>query len=496
MKKTTRNFFIVLLTLSVSFGSCKKDTGINNISIINGQSKDVPNFYFPWYAATGMPVAPNVPAANIPPMPWQSQSGTPIDANIVTDYKNTDGWDLVYNTFNKSTQPYLSTLPVGGLYFALYNKYRGLLRFYLFMPSGLVNNNVNIQHGLNVYSQNNSTTSMLNFDGTDLVDPSIKTPYITKANNVGVAVAGGWYAMQYEIAYDPNFASTTYPNLGLQWNSRTVSISDIKLNGTEEGTLNGTLTQQSSGIGSTIINGVAAAAEIFGLATNPGNTSPTALQNAAQGGLAGNLTGFFSGIFGGNSSNTQEVDLKMNSTINLTGTSSGSQLLTANSLVAPGQTVGNTIGAPLPLTNYALGVFNISNRPTINSRSTTTPPPYTDNTTTSTFYTLNTSSFTIQYNPALLNNASVTILKEEILLIDNAPDYPLYTNAKTEQIGNLWAYSRPTGGLQWQVKDVVTQTFPQYAVRISLQIVPNSNTGYTGKPITIVKTFLANRVGG
>jgi hypothetical protein len=497
-------FVLLLFCLPTFFLlSCKKNL-TRSISMSQIKAVDAPNYYFNWETATAMPVSPS--STYDPPMPWQSQSGSYIDAAILSDYKSTDGWVLVYNTFNPTVYPFANTEPAGGLYFALYNRYRGLLRFYLYIPPGLFGNSSDIEHGLSLYTANNSTSSMLNFEGSDIVNasPASNTSAFTKTNNTGVAVGGGWYAMQYEIAYDPNFSTTTYPNLGFSWNSKTVNISQIIVNGTQTGTITGNITQQSGGFdwANSLINAGLSAVEIYGTAgASTFGTMSSNLTGAATGGLAGNFTGLLTGIFGGNSNNPQEVDLKMNTNLSLNGTLTGSQPLVPNSLVAPGQTTGNTVGAPPPLYTSPLGVFNLTGTPTIDETTTKSTISnqngvyyqYAD------LYTIDATIFNQLFipNPAVINsdpNSGATIqnLKEEVVILNPLlVNYPetLQVGGVQEVIGNYTAFTGTNVGTTYTVvRNQPPNNF--VAIRVSFKVVPNN-----GAPSpTIVKTFLANLV--
>ncbi len=493
---------MVLFILPVIFlvTSCTKEINQESISVKGTKSKD-DNYYFNWETATHMPVSPS--SSVQPPMPWQSQSGSYIDANLVSDYKISDGWDLVYNTFNPNVMPFANTQPAGGLYFALYNRFRGLLRFYLYIPSGLFGSSSNIEHGLSVYSDNSTTSKMLNFDGADIVDANINTTSFTKTNNTGVAVGGGWYAMQYKIAYDPGFSSTTYPHLGFTWNSRTVSISQIQLEGTQQGTINGNISQPSGGFNwtSALVNGILGAAEIYGTAGGSFlGTMGTNMTSAATGGLAGNVTGFFSGIFGGNSNNNQEVDLTMNTTLALSGSLTSSQPLVPNSLVFPGQTIANTVGAPNPLTAYPLGLFNLSGRPTVNETTTSSivyPPsdptvPYNQFVNN---YTVDAAIFNSLFitNNNVINSSStgatIQSLATQVELLNPNQGYNFQTNGTLQNIGDYIAYESPNLTTQYTIEHQQPSN-NLVAVKVSFYVVPNN-----GAPRSlIVKTFLANLV--
>jgi hypothetical protein len=479
----------------ILLGSCTKETAPQSISVEKTKTQD-DNYYFYWETATNMPVSPNSTVQV--PMPWSSQSGSYIDPALVSDYKRNDGWELVYNTFNPNVYPYASQMPPGGLYFALYNKFRGLLRFYLYIPSGLFGNSTNIEHGLAVYSDNGTPSKLLNFDAVEIVDPNASATAFTKTNNTGIAVGGGWYAMQYQIAYDPNFASTTYPHLGFTWNSKTVNISQIVLDGTLQGTITGNITQPSSGINwsGTLTNLATGLIEGFTAAgaQNGGfnSTSGTLLQNAAAGGLVGNFTGFLTGLFGGNSANSSEVDLSMNANISLQGTLTGSQPLVPNAFVFPGQTIANTVGAPNPLYTSPLGVFNISNRPQVRVVGTAQPQvgnePFIQNR-----FTLLTNSYSIQINPAVSSLATVQVVSTDVLIpsnIANAEYGKIVYNMTKEYVGNISYFYKVNPTADSYLLGYDTPVAGTVVVRIVLKVTPNN-----GAPAsTIVKSFLANIV--
>ena len=155
MKKIYLIMFSVLLLLSC------KDPGANEIIIkqpIQNSRQTIITYVMDWEAGDYLPSSP----ANVVPFPWKGLIGS-NSSFLVQDYKSSDGWNLVYNTFSPTASPYFSTMPPGGLYFALYNRYRGLLRFYLYSPPGWIASSSNIQHGLSLSPTGSTSSSMLNY---------------------------------------------------------------------------------------------------------------------------------------------------------------------------------------------------------------------------------------------------------------------------------------------------------------------------------------------
>jgi hypothetical protein len=228
----------------------------------NGKDAPIPPFLFDWETATYMSTSP----ANVVPMPWQGAVGG-INGNIVDDFHKSDGWELIYNTFNSSTSPYVNQGPAGGLYFTLYNKYRGIIRFYLYIPLGTATPTSSIAHGLSLFPQGSTSSPLLNFAASDIVDLSSNVSSVMKTNNQQINLLGNWIAVQYELAYDPNTKLTSYPSLALQWTAQAVNVTNISLAGTQTGTINGQITTPSSGFNLTNLftNLVKGGLEVYGL---------------------------------------------------------------------------------------------------------------------------------------------------------------------------------------------------------------------------------------
>jgi hypothetical protein len=142
---------------------------------------------------------------------------------------------------------------------------------------------------------------MLNYIGQDIVDVSSNQTAVTKAEPTQLAT-GAWYASQYEIAYDPKIATSTFQQLGLNWTLKWTSISSVSLGGTQQGSLNGTISTPASSfnLGNTVMKG---GLELTGLAvlqSNKGTKSdfskntlglPALAFKTIQEGLTSGLTG-------------------------------------------------------------------------------------------------------------------------------------------------------------------------------------------------------------
>lgn len=505
----------MLFLSGIALSSCQKEIAVtpNSVTANKPTSQDIQANYpgFDWDnpATITMPGAtgkanPNLvsPLINVP---WRSNGGTPLDAGIVNDYHKIDGWELVYNTFSPDNFPNAGNVgtiatttwqPSGGFYFALYNRYKGLLRYYMYIPPGFFGSSTQISHGLGSYG--NVPTKMLNFEGTTISDPNNSSIGFSKTSKDGVSATGGWYAMQYQIAYDPAFANTTFPNSGFKWDVYSTSISQISLNGVEKGSIAGTIVAPKPDFNwATAVLGVAQLAGT--IAFNPEN----GFASAAAGGLSGSTQGVLDGLFGGPT--TQSVSLDVSSNITTNGTITTFQPYALNSMPFPGQNVLDPNAVP-PLINHSLGLFNLSSRPVVTARASISTPTNTTRggvpSTYSRSYSVNTNAVRALFNQSLnsdvvnsdiIRGASITDFKAEVVAFAPSQQGWMYPNdTQWESNGGYTAF---TGNYISLTKTGYGQVIPPAAtslgVRVSFHVVPN-DPNYKSGPIFIVKTFQAN----
>lgn len=490
-----------LCLLAFTLG-CRKEADIapagNLFAAHNGSQNISANYPFDWESATQMPAASGTTPIS---MPWMSQSGNYIDPAILSDYHKADGWDLVYDSFGPNVVPTKDQQPAGGLYFALYNRFRGLLRYYLYVPPGYFGSSTQLAHGLGVFSDNSTPSKMLNFEVGDVVDALNNARGFTKTSTQSVNATGGWYAMQYEIAYDPAFASTAYPHLGFTWDVSSVSVTNISLNGVEQGTLQGTITTPAPGFADAVVNGAFSVAEIYGISGG----FKGKIKDAANGGIAGSLTGFLSGIIGGNSANSQEVDLKLSSTITTKGTATTSQAFQKNSFIFPGQqSLGGN--SPAPLINYQLGLFNVLDTPTVTVHTIENddvdfpgdPQGYGRGDRYDNLYYVDVAQLEsmVKFNGSVIGNgassgATYSNFSAEVILFDpvTSPN-SIISSGTFEQIGQQEIYSGNPVVSSNTVSRFDSQLDPTnqvVGVRLHFRVKPNNNAPES----VIVKTFLA-----
>ncbi|GGE43272.1 hypothetical protein [Pedobacter psychrotolerans] len=363
--KTLKIAMVVVLGVATFILSCKKEVSPILASAdlkIQNKMAVVPTHVFDWETADYMPT----PSGSSPILvPWASGSNQLFPDEIAFDFKKADGWNLVYNTFS----PTQLTSPN---FFALYNKYRGIIRFYLYLPPGSPYASSYFSDGLGISGE--FPSSIMNFS-KEIIDPENVQKSVTKIQNYQILSTGAWYACQYEVAYDPTIVNSNQENLNFVWNVSSTNLSEIVLNGVSNGTLNGTVGTATPGgfnlgsllgnLGNTAIH--VAGFKAIGKLKLPksklfGTDLTKAIEDGVKGGLSGAVKGFFSAILGGSATSPQVVDLKLKVETNLTGSIKSSTGIVGVTLVMPGAANNNSTGF-VPNYNKVLGVVDISLAP-------------------------------------------------------------------------------------------------------------------------------------
>ncbi len=407
-------FVFLTSVLFVLLASCSRNDFQERIQVSSPSLNALTPVFFEWDKVDYMPTPVGLPKIMVP---WASTMNQAFPPEFLTDYSPESGWELVYNTFNTTTldQP---------LFFALYNKYRGVLRLFAYLnPVTPIPSNY-ISHALEMRQPWNSP--ILNFSSLEIVRAdTIQTrgnqiqPYHTSAT-------GTWYGCQFEIAYDPNISMQNAINSMLTWRLNSVAVSEVVLNGVTTGQINGTLSQPASSgsplavVGS-LIKGAALVASSAGLqklGLNEGIGKPVfdAFTSAAQ----GQVKNVMSGIIG-SSGTTNHVELKINADHKLTGTTTNNYNINAISLTTPGSINQGNVAGYLPLYNKPMGIFSLRTIPLVKGKYVlrSNPRPTVKRYRVEQAFYLDTNTVIIDFNPTIVNNTpdGVTIrnLKKQLI---------------------------------------------------------------------------------
>ncbi|HEY6899921.1 MAG TPA: hypothetical protein VI233_04735 [Puia sp.] len=517
----------LLVLLFPFFFSCKKDIKSVTSIPVNQAPKDgpIPAYYFNWETATNMPSAPSS-TTNPVPMPWNSGTSA-FDPNLAWDYHASDGWNLVWNTFAPTT---ILGDPNYTYFFALYNVYRGSLRFYLWQPA---NGNATsyVEHGLSLYTTG-ATSPMLNFNVADMANISSNQSTFTQVLQQQIQSAqGSWFVFQYEIAYDANIANLSFPSFGLEWKSKWINVTKVELNGTQIGTIKGYLGSPNSGgfpFGSIVTQGAlsflgdvdySSLLNILPGKSQTNNENQSPYKKAVNSAIGGIAKGILNGIIGSSSSQTP-INLDINTEIKLTGSETSNGGMEDTKLVMPGQSNSQTADGNTPYYNNILGVFNISATPVVKRQNWSYSIPFDDPQSGSsgsfTYQGLNVfydpNSFQVNFNSAIVNGNSngthVANLKIQTVVLSGYLYYPengvgIGVNKVisgynpslqdgTGTIETIGVYSAAiSNGSDPMLIYYDNWTPVSYGVRVMFDLIDNT-TGQ--RKATLVKTFVPNVV--
>ena len=462
-------------------------------------------------------------------LPWKSGT-TAIHPQYADDYKKEDGWVLAYNTF--SPEVYLNDASYN-YYFALYNRYRGLLRFYHWIPSSS-SPSTYIQHGLSLYG--NSNSNILNYNAVEFVAKSNQSSFSLIENQMLTHAGGSWYVFEYEMSYDPNISNTSFPSFGISMIPTWVNITEVNLGGTSAGNIDGTIGTAGSSFNllgfvqksAMTLMGGAISQNILALlkplnAINAAKYETELTSTISEAGK-GTVKGIVNGILGlsGTGDSYQKVKLNIKTDIKLNGTMTSNGSLLNVKLAIPGQSnamsnFGVTLAEPM-------GIFSLSAVPKVKNYVDTHIIDYTDDQYNETrrqeffvnYLTLNNNSYSIIWNPSVINNSTTGAHIEnlQVQLIDtydapNGYNLPFYSirledvgevydefftmyadnNFLTETNGKyVYAMSKPNTSLPFIISYGSTSVTNKLGVRFIFDIVPNNG----GKKSKIIKTFDAD----
>lgn len=360
-KRKKLSILLTAFLFTFSFG-CKKPSIDKRapISRIVNTISSVPSYNFNYETADYMPTPPGRDRILVP---WASASNQLFSDEIAFDFKTSDGWNLVYNTFSP-------TESISPLFFAIYNKYRGLLRFYIYIPPGGPTPSSYLSDGLEVIGSYNS--SLMNFS-MDICNIDSVVKSITRIQNYRLQATGAWYACQYEVAYDPLINTANYETARFKWNIYSTNVSNVNLNGESNGTLTGTIGAESPGgfnLGNVLghaVQGVVYAAGFgaIGKLKIKNDGIRESMESGAKSGLAGSVKGFLNAILGGTPTSPQMVNLTLKTNFNLSGSLSDVSGIASSSLIIPGTRIDSSSYGITPIFNKQLGVFNLKAKPTV-----------------------------------------------------------------------------------------------------------------------------------
>lgn len=387
--KSLRTPFLLTLGifLSIAITNCSDADELGNLSNeVEIKTRAVPTIAFDWENVDWMPT-PSMQSRI--PTPWVGQ-GSLVGVygfDVVNDRKAINGWELLYSTFDEDARA-----PLVNPYFILYNKYRGIMRIYLYLTTSFVTSSSYIQDGISIIGHRSSMLNYLGGEAVDISNYSQQYMQIQPAPKDGSLplASNRWYMLQYEIAYDPNLENIPYNEIQMSWTLNYYNIQTVELGGRAVGKLNGVIGKSSNrdfftplvGVGQTIGTGVLAGIGRDFITNNTidKNTGENKLGlsgrvfedlskgissalSAASGNLPGAVMKLFSAIIGGSSETPISMNLDVNLKLTGTGKEGGAFPSTPSSFWVPGTFIPSNAVGYIPLYNKSLGVLYLREKP-------------------------------------------------------------------------------------------------------------------------------------
>ncbi len=343
---------------------------------------------FDWESLEYLPLPAGVQRV---PMPWSDKAKRQFSDDIRDDYKRADGWELYMST---SSSKFWS----GHLTLSLYNKYRGILRYYYFVGTGTQKvQNYNI---LQSSGYTHEDSPLLNFTNQFIVDVD-RNPMSSFSFEPQPLADSSWLAVEYELAFDKNIYSKN-SMFQMAFNLSMVKNNALSLNGQPSDELKTKVRAyglSETPAGSTI--SADAAYVLYGqsdldqLASTLSGTDLDHLINLNE-----------ENILDGLRYKASWVHTKWNTTLNMQLAPSGVGI-TNNSLPVSGSDLSSIQGLA-PFYPKALGVFYLNRKPVYaETTSTDADHPYQ--------YKLDVSSVEYLFNPAVLETAEIKNLHQELV---------------------------------------------------------------------------------
>lgn len=334
-------------------------------------------------------------------MPWFIGGLTDVPYEIGADHLKDDGWMLLWSNFDGHMvdgNGQTVNVPDNQPFFALYNRFRGVARFFYIHLNN--SSSSDLLHGLTFEGLNNGETSLLNYT-FEFADPTNETPirpFYTRANfsQLGTSgpAQGHWFYMDVELAYD-DVTGLTAGDLVMRWLGRGVNTTNLNISGTQTGSIvgsidiagsNGSFLNLANTLNFNSSNKVTVTNSISG-----NNASGTKVDSKADAqkspflktkfkdlanklfGQAANLVSgglgdLVNSLIGGgekDSSPQQNVNLRLQTEITLSGTLTSTSNLFERTLKVPGTSHTSSTQAIIPQYDEPLGLIAIPQRPKV-----------------------------------------------------------------------------------------------------------------------------------
>lgn len=388
--------------------------------------------------------------------PWSDHAIRAYNPELRFDYKKSDGWELVVNTFSPQGTP-------GAPVFILYNKFRGIIRFYCNVGnadiSRVANYNV-LLHALKLSTLSGTTSNLLNFADQHIVDVDKPSAEVSMIDPWSIA-SNGWYMSQFELAYDPTLYQKSATSIALQWFVEFAQMLSATVNNTALTTYKLNLQQEGNAFSDALNANVTGNMQI--MLRTPGEFAN--LKGIFPDAAIGNVQQQANGNAKGNIFNAVLIPKAGITNLKLETTAAYQRQPNLVGFFSLGMAVmgvdNSAIQGAGPVFNEPPGIFYLAKKPVVNYTKTNGQH----------IYSLNAASVAYIFNPFVYNYASIANIKQELVAEDAA---------EKNALGTATIYS----GQQLKAN----KPLKVIGVRTSFDVVPKNGSD----TVHIVKTFVAN----
>jgi hypothetical protein len=379
------------------------------------------------------------------PLPWyEGTKLTNLPEGFCDDITPENGWELALNLCGNTEGSIKNNN-----FFALYNKYLGILRFFYFMPEGFTSGNDHVwqvslgdnlaQHSLYGYGVPSDRTvnkAAIGQTGAEAYMEYV-TPWVDYQSNDGLVVPNaGWWAFDVDLSmYRANANHDTKSNIKLQmrsWDKHATSLYSA-MTANIDGTIKASLkldqvAKKSSSTAKGVLMGLQAAAQ-----------AGSAIANFASNNWAGGLTSLgqmfgtgssFAGLGGGSPTNyTGSLDgtisLGLDGNINTDGVISGSKTITG--IPSPTLSLNDF---DLKNSHIGQGVWNLKTAPVVYKTKIMFGSGWDEMVP----YIFDPSSIEVELNPNVFPESEIEWLQVDALCIARKSMQVVTDNRKSKEI--------------------------------------------------------------
>lgn len=402
---------------------------------------------------------PRTAGTKLIPMPWSDKAKRNFSEDIRFDYKKEDGWILYHCLSSDEIGVAVNT-------FMLYNKYRGILRYYYFLTTPgtekYLDYNI-LWNGILSQCAHASMSPILNFAHQKIIDIDNNSIHCTTIEPALLSDST-WYAWEYELAFDKDIYNQSSNTFLLNIGYSMLKKITLAINGTQLNDLNARIrfSDGSYGYGDSYngnANIIIYGKNDINQMSNILSGSDLSLINEVYNKQA------FDNILNGSISEDHLGEIQWNANIAISTQPNGVGLPGASQPVMISGADNSLLRGWRPFYSKPLGIFYLNRKPKVSYyKIASESHPFQ--------YELDVNSVEYIFNPSVLEFADIKNITQSLVATENRELIENNSRAK------LYIGQKLLSNIELTIQ----------GVRVSFDVVPKNGS----KPVHIVKTFQAD----